>query len=649
MTFSTNNTIPSPSLLKINNSKVINTNTITRSLASIPVGSNEAYAEPSSPSSPPPPGKNPLPDFNDAKSAYETKKTAVLFRSMLSFGLCQVPILVRHSEFLLKLSRKILGDTIIDVGLKQTLFGHFCAGEDAERIQPAIRSLQVSGIGSILDFAAEDDGGDEDKAVQATTVADVIVEDNLPKVRVYDYESECKCDRHVATFKQCIKAVSDLQPDGYAAIKVTALGNPILLERMSRAIIEAQNLFAKFDVNGDGTIGREEFEHGFELFFRVDDDKLKRMLAQISSDADGNVDYITWSMMLTPRDLPRITRGCKDVGPLALAAPTDEEVDLIEKMYARGHALAKEAAACGTRLLIDAEQARFQPAIDNLVLELQRTYNAKSVSDKPIIYNTYQCYLKDVADRLPTDVERSERFCYHFGAKLVRGAYMESERALAESLGVPSPIHDTLQDTHDCYNDSVDFLLAHSVQSDKNVEVMVASHNQESIEKAIASMNKHGVDRKDAVICFAQLYGMADNLSYNMGKHGYRAYKYVPYGEVKMVVSFHCLSVRLLYLSVTIYLYSLYPPTPLDTQITVDALPHSTSERKQFACWWCGQGTVHDSRRGNPQNETQIEIDGIGLSIICKHTNLILILLLPATVPKRDKLKSIRAQLISYK
>jgi proline dehydrogenase len=54
------------------------------------------------------------------------------------------------------------------------------------------------------------------------------------------------------------------------------------------------------------------------------------------------------------------------------------------------------------------EQVRFQPAIDSLVLELQRTYNAKSVSDKPIVYNTYQCYLKeDVPDRLAVDVERS--------------------------------------------------------------------------------------------------------------------------------------------------------------------------------------------------------------------------------------------------
>ena len=91
------------------------------------------------------------------------------------------------------------------------------------------------------------------------------------------------------------------------------------------------------------------------------------------------------------------------------------------------------------RLLVDAGQVRFQPAIDNLVLDLQRTYNACSDQDFPIVYNTYQCYLKDAAERLRADVQRSERYDYHFGAKLVRGAYMESERALADSMGLPSP------------------------------------------------------------------------------------------------------------------------------------------------------------------------------------------------------------------
>ncbi len=67
---------------------------------------------------------------------------------------------------------------------------------------------------------------------------------------------------------------------------------------------------------------------------------------------------------------------------------------------------------------------------------------------------------------------------------------------------------------------------------------MCATHNQLSIEKAIAAMNKFGVDRSKSTICFAQLYGMKDNLSFNLGKHGYRAYKYVPYGEVHEVMPY---------------------------------------------------------------------------------------------------------------
>lgn len=51
-------------------------------------------------------------------------------------------------------------------------------------------------------------------------------------------------------------------------------------------------------------------------------------------------------------------------------------------MYDRGRTLGEAAAKAGVRLLIDAEQVRYQPAIDNLVLELQRQFN---VDDKPII------------------------------------------------------------------------------------------------------------------------------------------------------------------------------------------------------------------------------------------------------------------------
>jgi proline dehydrogenase len=259
---------------------------------------------------------------------------------------------------------------------------------------------------------------------------------------------------------------------------------------------------------------------------------------EFDPDGTGWVDYVTWSMKLKPTDLPNITNSCKEVGPLALATPSDEEIELIEAMYGRVHTLAETATQSGTRLLIDAEQARFQPAIDNLVLDLQQSFNAVGESDKPIIYNTYQCYLKDAPERLRTDVDRAKRFNHHFGAKLVRGAYMESERLLASVSHVPSPIHDTIEETHACYNDNVDFLLRESKESDQLIEVMCATHNQESIEKAIAAMDKYGVDRTSNTICFGQLYGMSDHLSFNLGRSGYRAYKYVPYGEVHEVIPY---------------------------------------------------------------------------------------------------------------
>ena len=63
-----------------------------------------------------------------------------------------------------------------------------------------------------------------------------------------------------------------------------------------------------------------------------------------------------------------------------------------------------------------------------------------------------QCYLKDAAARIETDMRRAAVEGWRFGAKTVRGAYMVVERARAAERGYDSPIWDTLQETHDSYN-----------------------------------------------------------------------------------------------------------------------------------------------------------------------------------------------------
>ena len=146
-----------------------------------------------------------------------------------------------------------------------------------------------------------------------------------------------------------------------------------------------------------------------------------------------------WTKLLTPRDLARLTANCQ-------TATLKQDLELLDSFFHRLDKIAKEAVQYGVKVLVDAEQIRFQPAIDHLVFQLQQKYNSTTTATSPVIYNTYQCYLKGAFQNIQKHLKDSERFSYHFGAKIVRGAYMESERALAERLNYPSPIHDSVED-----------------------------------------------------------------------------------------------------------------------------------------------------------------------------------------------------------
>lgn len=218
---------------------------------------------------------------------------------------------------------------------------------------------------------------------------------------------------------------------------------------------------------------------------------------------------------------------------VAAAAAPEAAVRLLQPLEERLETLAKEALKTRVHLLIDAEQTYFQPAIDAVTCRLMQKYNQGS---HRTLYTTYQAYLVGTEDRVASDLEWANRNNIQFGVKLVRGAYMVSERGLAVECGYTSPVHATEQATHECYDVALALALR-QVTSDRGVGLVVATHNKESLELAVSTMEELGLQSGDNVQ-FAQLYGMSDHLSGTLASHHFQVLKYIPYGPIHEVMPY---------------------------------------------------------------------------------------------------------------
>jgi len=235
----------------------------------------------------------------------------------------------------------------------------------------------------------------------------------------------------------------------------------------------------------------DAFSKGWKRAFVVNsDDELREMFDAIDLDKDGLIDYIDWLNSVRLSEINALCRGCKDKGPLWRAALDEEEVMLYTNMINRVQKIMDLAQDLKVRVMVDAEWMDIQPAIDHVVLFLQRKYNH---GDEPIVFATYQTYLKGMESSVRRDLERSRREGWRFGAKIVRGAYMVSERKKAADRGLESPICESYEDTESEFHASIDAVLAHTALEHApklqpgctdgpgrtaGAEVLVASHNR---------------------------------------------------------------------------------------------------------------------------------------------------------------------------
>ncbi|CAM9571840.1 unnamed protein product [Bubo scandiacus] len=510
---------------------------------------------------PPPPAV----DFGDPREAFRSKSSAELLRGLLVLGLCAVGPLVEHNRELLQLCQRVLGQALFERLMKMTFYGQFVAGEDQEAIKPLLRRNQAFGVGAVLDYSVEEDlGAERQEPDSCTSAAEKEMggaeqrekqhrahrgfgdrRDGVISARTYFYADEAKCDQHMETFLRCIDASSGSSENGFSAIKLTALGRPQFLLQFSEVLVKWRRFFHQMAAE-QGQAGRAVLE------MKLEAEKLQEALANlgIATKAEsqhwftgenlgmsGTVDLLDWNSLIDSRTklsklllVPNVQTG--QLEPL-LSRFTEEEDLQMKRMLQRMDVLAKRATEKGVRLMVDAEQSYFQPAISRLTLEMQRRFNR----DQAIIFNTYQCYLKEAYDNVTVDVELSRREGWCFGTKLVRGAYMEQERERAAQIGYEDPINPTYEKTNEMYHRCLDYILE-EIKHSRKANVMVASHNEDTVKFTLRRMMELGLHPSEKKVCFGQLLGMCDQITFPLGQAGFPVYKYVPYGSVKEVLPY---------------------------------------------------------------------------------------------------------------
>ena len=195
-----------------------------------------------------------------------------------------------------------------------------------------------------------------------------------------------------------------------------------------------------------------------------------------------------------------------------------------ERIHRRVTEICEYAYSIEQPLFIDAEDSWIQDAIDRLATEMMERFNR----EQAIVFNTIQLYRTDRLEFLKNARRQAKLDGYIYGAKLVRGAYMEKERERAAEKGYQSPIHSTKSETDADYGAAIDYCLKHS----EEMAFVAGTHNERSADRLARLMHEMGIAPNHPHIFFSQLYGMGDNISYVLAANGYNVSKYVPYGPV---------------------------------------------------------------------------------------------------------------------
>ncbi|XP_063285160.1 hydroxyproline dehydrogenase [Pelobates fuscus] len=390
-------------------------------------------------------------NFSDGK-VFKLKSGWEVVRGLLIFRMCSFPTLVKHSEKLMSLSRRLLGRRLFELGMRRSVYGQFVAGETIPEIKDSVSRLRKMGIRPMLAVPIEEDLG-ESKSGE----------------RWYELNEE--------VMRDCVNLSAAGGDRPMMQLKITALMSADLCKRLSACL-------------SDPSLERE---------LRV------QRIVSVMEREDSSFPFLS------------------------------EEQNLhLQNAVRRLSRIGKHARASRVCVLVDAEYTYMNPALSLVTMAMMAQCN----ESEPWIWNTYQCYLTETFSNLSHDLEVIQRLGVCFGVKLVRGAYMDKERRLAREKGYSDPIQPDWEATNQSYQRALDKMLDLIGKDGKRYNLIIASHNENSVLHATRRMAELDIDKDSGAVCFGQLLGMCDHVSLTLGQAGYLVYKSIPYGSVNSVLPY---------------------------------------------------------------------------------------------------------------
>ncbi len=285
------------------------------------------------------------------------------------------------------------------------------------------------------------------------------------------------------------------------------------------------NILTKYGVNVildygiEGKEGEENFERVTQDFIKVIN--FAATQPHIPFVSIKITAFARFKLLQRLHEAPRLRSGIHD---------NEAEEEEWKRVRERMCRICRAAAEKNIGVLVDAEESWIQDPVDRLTIEMMEIFN----KEKPIVYNTIQLYRHDRLHFLKLSHSIARQKDFILAVKLVRGAYMEKERARAAEKGVQSPVHIDKESTNTDYNAAVAFCI----ENIENIACIVASHNEASCLLAVQLMEKKGLPLHNPHLHFSQLYGMSDHISFNLAKAGFWVSKYLPFGPLKEVIPY---------------------------------------------------------------------------------------------------------------